>query len=335
MFDDVTLNLYNMERRVLISCSVVIVLCIFTLLFTSLKPTIPVYAFHLSRKRIVQNGMSQPKHLNAMSIGIVNTTIAQTRVVTTPPSTYVVPNIVHYIWFGKNRVMAFHQMVSALSALKLLHPEYIMLHCDFVPTGKYWRQLITSVNFTVVKMKPPEQIFRHKLKYIEHKSDIARFIILLKYGGIYLDWDSIVLKSFDSLRKYDFVMGQESQYSLVNAILISKKNATFLHIWRETYRNFTSTEWAYHSCQIPFQLHKQYPQHIHVDKDRLINPGYPSSHLIFDLHTKFDWSKNYAIHLYYRVYKHRKTYNITTIRKLDSVFGQVSRYVLFGNSSIV
>ena len=325
-----------MSRSMLVSFIMLILLyfttiLLFNICFQSSKSTTYASSFQLPREIIVQTVTSRSKHV----YGIFNTTIPQTRAVTTPPSAYVVPNIVHYIWFGKDHVMMFHQMISVISAHKLLNPDHIMLHCDFLPTGGYWRYLSAFVNFTIVKMEPPQTIFGHKLEYIQHKSDIARFIILSKYGGIYLDFDSIVLKSFDPLRKYEFVMGQERPNSLLNAILISKKNATFLHIWKETYRNFSSTEWAVHSCQIPFQLHKQYPQHIHVDKDTLINPGSLYRHLIFNLHTKFDWSKNYAMHLFYNHYKHKQPYNPSNIWTLDSVFGQISRYVLFGSPRIL
>lgn len=35
--------------------------------------------------------------------------------------------------------------------------------------------------------------------YVEHLADLIRLAILYKYGGIYLDTDFIVLKSFDSI----------------------------------------------------------------------------------------------------------------------------------------
>ena len=61
-----------------------------------------------------------------------------------------------------------------------------------------------------------------------------RYIILNKYGGVYLDMDIICLKSFKDLYDYDFVMGVQNNYDsseiygLCNAVILSKKNSKMI-----------------------------------------------------------------------------------------------------------
>jgi mannosyltransferase OCH1-like enzyme len=66
----------------------------------------------------------------------------------------------------------------------------------------------------------------HKLEYLHHKADYARYIIIYIYGGIYIDMDAYTIKSLNSLaEKYN-------DYDL----LVSKVNTNpienFLATWQ-------------------------------------------------------------------------------------------------------
>jgi hypothetical protein len=82
---------------------------------------------------------------------------------------FVVPNIVHFIWFGENRRMNFVQYVSILSAYRIHRPDDLMFHCDHLPVGPYWEKLWHNVPIRIMHKNPPEKIHGQKLMHMYHK----------------------------------------------------------------------------------------------------------------------------------------------------------------------
>lgn len=74
--------------------------------------------------------------------------------------------------------------------------------------GVWWERAKEFVE--LVQVSVPRQIFGNKLYTCAHKADVLRLIILFKYGGIYLDIDTICIKPFAPLLKYDLVLGREN-----------------------------------------------------------------------------------------------------------------------------
>lgn len=123
---------------------------------------------------------------------------------------FLVPNIVHFVWFSFDERLKFHQMISIRSAYLFIKPDMIILHCDNEPTGYWWKYVKNLIKTLIIrKITPPKIVLGKRLVKVEHQSDIARIQILQQYGGIYLDFDVIVLKSFDDLRYYNYTMGLE------------------------------------------------------------------------------------------------------------------------------
>ena len=64
---------------------------------------------------------------------------------------------------------------------------------------------------------------------------ISFFLPFPDFGGIYLDSDTIPLKSFDDVRVFRFCFGQSSKnLAAINAMLASQ-NADFLEVWMKQY----------------------------------------------------------------------------------------------------
>ncbi|XP_069114888.1 uncharacterized protein [Argopecten irradians] len=247
---------------------------------------------------------------------------------------YVVPNIVHFIWIGERVYLQFHHFLSIKSASIFIRPDKIYLHCDYEPVGLWWKSLRNLVKIHVIKSNPPTSIFGHRVKRPEHKSDLIRLEVLKEHGGIFLESDVIVLKSFAPLRRYEFSMGLEYHGTpgrLNNGIIIAKKNAAFLNIWQETYRNFTEREWDQHSSIIPYNLQYQFPHLIHVEESSLNYPSGPDRRLIYD--EIYDWRSNYAIHLWHEL--HALTHSPTDIKSMNTTFGQISRYVYYNTTDLI
>jgi len=62
-------------------------------------------------------------------------------------SLYVVPNVVHFIWFADNpgKQLTFINYVSIVSAHRIQKPDAILLHCNYLPTGHWWHRLWKEV----------------------------------------------------------------------------------------------------------------------------------------------------------------------------------------------
>ena len=160
--------------------------------------------------------------------------------VTPPVKKFLVPNVVHVTWFYSKEKLTFrfHMFISLLSAYKNIQPSAIMFWYNNEPTGYWWSEILRRI--PVIRMchrEAPTSIYGHKVSVPEHQSDIVRLEVLMKYGGIYMDLDMIILKSFDPLRVYELTMGRATSITLANGLMVSKPNASFLRIWHNNYKN--------------------------------------------------------------------------------------------------
>ena len=102
----------------------------------------------------------------------------------------------------------------------------------------------------------------HLHKYYEY------LLFFSENGGIYLDTDVLVLKSFQPLMEYKFTMGRPSNISLANGIMLSVTNNPFLCVWLESYRTFDPNGWGQNSVEMAHKLSKILPELIHIEEDK-------------------------------------------------------------------
>ena len=95
---------------------------------------------------------------------------------------YVVPNVVHYVLFGVQKGVRFdfQHYLSFRSASRFLKPQYIFLHGDFIPTGKWWKRTVTEVdNLYHVYRKKQTSIHGREVIYVQHLADFTRLQICI------------------------------------------------------------------------------------------------------------------------------------------------------------
>lgn len=241
-----------------------------------------------------------------------------------------VPNVVHYIWYA-DKDLGYFQFISFMSALRFMKPCLFLIHGMYIPRGKYWNYFVSiSPNIIHVVREKPTIVFGQKLAYEEHASDIMRIEALKMYGGVYLDFDEIVLRPLEPLRKYEYTQGHERDVTMGSQLVMAKKNATFLNHWYKSYRDDYQKSWAWNALWVPDKLSKQYPNLIHVEGYNFTRPNWQHVDLIFK--TNYDWSTNYGMHMYIRWYKNET--NNVIIRTLNTTIGAVCRHVLFGNKEL-
>jgi mannosyltransferase OCH1-like enzyme len=111
----------------------------------------------------------------------------------------MIPKKIHYVWFGREIPP---EIQNYIDNWKRKMPDYEII-C--------WN----AGNFDVSKYKWVEQAVNHK-KWA-FAADFIRFWAIYKYGGIYLDTDVEVVKSFDTLLHLPYFLGMEKTKQLIGS----------------------------------------------------------------------------------------------------------------------
>lgn len=109
----------------------------------------------------------------------------------------MIPKIIHYVWLGGNPLPA--DMQRCIDSWKRFMPDYEIME---------WNdERIQQIDSIFMQ----EAIAERKWAFV---SDVVRLYAIANYGGIYLDTDVEVFKSFDSLLQYPAFIGRESSMHL-------------------------------------------------------------------------------------------------------------------------
>ncbi|KAF6200052.1 hypothetical protein GE061_006352 [Apolygus lucorum] len=220
---------------------------------------------------------------------------------------YIIPNIIHFIRFNQPK-FKFLEAVCVLAALKNQKPDKIYFHTNspkFV--GPYWDVIMSTPGVeSVIELKNatlPDTIFGQKFNggwKVWHASDIVRIKVLMKYGGIFLDNDSYVVKSLNKFRAFEMSVCWESNLptQINNGVIIAHKNARFLKEWLMTYKgHYDNSSWFYNAGIRPVEvvLSKR-PELVHKEGRRFAE--YRGAPCMLYLDNSGVWRDHYVIHLY-------------------------------------
>lgn len=111
----------------------------------------------------------------------------------------MIPKIIHYCWFGRNPKPDF--ILKYIQSWREKLPDYEI---------KEWNE----DNYDINKCQYMSDAYKEK-KWA-FVSDYARIDVIYQNGGIYLDTDVEVLKSFDDLLSEDMFCGFESRDPLMD-----------------------------------------------------------------------------------------------------------------------
>ena len=178
---------------------------------------------------------------------------------------------------GKPWSLVHHVCVA--SAIRHIAPTQAIMHCEYEPSGPWWQ--LTRPLLTVERRPAPREIFGRPLLHVAHRADALRVQTLLQRGGIYLDCDVLVHRSFDDLLENSVVMGQEGRAGevagLCNAVILAEPGAAFLERWLERFRDFRSRGvdefWHEMAVLVPLQLQQVHPEEVTVlPRDAFFEP---------------------------------------------------------------
>jgi mannosyltransferase OCH1-like enzyme len=170
----------------------------------------------------------------------------------------MIPNIAHFSFglqpdFGFKPFSYIHYL-AVKSACLVNNPSKIYLWYSYEPSGIWWnraKEYCEPSYFPEIR-----DIFGNCLHHVCHKADVTRLLILQEFGGIFLDADTYCLRPFPLNGR--FVLGQEAEGRIGNAVILSEPDHPFLKAWLETYRTFFSKgmdrEWNKHSEKLPYEI---------------------------------------------------------------------------------
>ena len=145
-----------------------------------------------------------------------------------------------------------------------------------------------------------------------------------------MDPDVLVLKSFDPLRQFPFVLGRESGDSIGNGIIVARKDTLFLRLMLEQYWSYMGPdeEWAKQSVHNVHKLAYVYPHLIHVEETSLNRPNWMERSQIYA--GNYNWTNNYAMHLWLRLWPKEKQPSGLEDIQSNTTIGEIVRHILFG-----
>ena len=178
-----------------------------------------------------------------------------------------IPKLVHYCFFsagddtGKQLGLSHYACIR--SAITRLQPDRVMLYYDNKPSGPWWPKIREMVQ--PIRIEAPTMIFGNAITRPAHAADVVRLQKLIESGGIYLDLDMFIHRSFDRLLDFSAVLGREADAKLCNAVILAEPNAPFLRRWLDLYRDFRGSDPAYwneHSVLRPAELARSHPEEV-------------------------------------------------------------------------
>ena len=166
-----------------------------------------------------------------------------------------IPNVIHYMTLD-NKEMTFLEWLAIRSAIHYLQPDKVYLHGEAEPVGEWYRKLrehhSTVVRFHLIPV-PKQTIFGMPLERMAHRSDFLRLAILYCYGGVYMDTDILVLRSFDDLRKsgFDAVYAAGHLPKTVGfSVWLSKSHTDLLRVHLQRAHHVFDGQYTTHSTKL-------------------------------------------------------------------------------------
>jgi len=274
-----------------------------------------------------------------------------------------VPNIFHFVFlidesFGIKEFSLVHYL-AIKSAYELNQPDKIFFHCNHEPKSIWFEKIRPFIHINMID--PPKEILGNKLYHPAHQADVIRLEALLMHGGIYLDIDTICVKTLQPLRNCSFAIGKQYEVSLLplrrrikksirkldfkhlqkpirglcNAVMLAEPKSFFIEKWHENYKSFRSKGrddyWDEHSVVLPLQLAELYPESIEIlDAEYFHYPLFDERGLRQLFQEKLRFDKAFVHHLWEAKSweKYLSQLSIDKIKTIDTTYNLIARNFL-------
>ena len=178
----------------------------------------------------------------------------------------MIPKIIHYCWLSNDPIPKDLKKYMKSWKEKLYDYEFILWDLN---------------RFDLNRSLWVKQAFEAK-KYA-FAADYIRLYAVYNYGGIYMDMDVEVIKSFNDLLRNDYILGYEAAKGLEAGVFVAPKKAPWV---KEVLEYYTSKEFA-----LPNGLYNDTP--LPIIMDEVLNADYITNKKIVPLPTDFLTAKSY------------------------------------------
>ena len=187
-----------------------------------------------------------------------------------------IPSMIHFVYgfSDSSQVFGMHNYIAVASAKKKNPHCKILFHVMREPIGKWWQHAKVLLD-EIIEYEGTTEFQGQCLTHYAHKADVVRLKAIYERGGIYMDIDTISLRSWAPLQAGNqFVIAEQDSpslgtvrqgkvYGLCNAGMASVKGSLFAALWLESYQFFRSHGrdrfWDEHSVILPANLTDEYP----------------------------------------------------------------------------
>ncbi|XP_067934046.1 uncharacterized protein [Watersipora subatra] len=256
-----------------------------------------------------------------------------------------IENIGHMVLLGGWEM----NLLTYLSIRSMIHcvgVDAMYIYIDQEPKGQWYEKLKAEEPLAVfVYREWPSRVFGQSISDGSHASDLLRFDLMYRFGGIYVDWDAIMLRPLGHLRGYGFVTNFDwpdwhPPYPDVinNGVSAGKKGSEFLRKSLMKFRDYEPNgDWYYMGLMMPYKLYEQYPELVKIERrlqvicfnfkcHPVFLPGYHNEKINHLNGASFNWKEVYAFH--WTRPSPPELLNMTSLLTTKSMFADVGRYVL-------
>lgn len=188
----------------------------------------------------------------------------------------MIPKIIHFCWFGEQSIPEDQQ--SLIKEWQQILPDY-----EF----KLWTEENSHLGNSYCQIALANKKWANLSNYV-------RFQALLSEGGIYLDTDIKLLRSFDPLLHYKCFLGFENDQEVVinNAVIGSVSGHPFIAECIQSFEAFTGDEPAHESAPLLVTniLKNQYNV-VTTDSQELSDVALFSKDFFYPIH----WNETYKL----------------------------------------
>lgn len=205
---------------------------------------------------------------------LVRTIFYGTPKILRPIPTYddLIPNIAHIVWLGRGE-MDFLFYLCVLSLIHMAKVEAVYIHGDGPPSGMYWQLIKNHEKVHLIYREPPATIYGTNVKVLSHITDIWRVDFMIKYGGIYVDTDTIFVRpleretrGYDAIGSYDWTYWNHPFPDTINfGVALGKRNAKYWHKFQESMKWFMDEDWSWNGLRQPYRIQERHPDLVLVD----------------------------------------------------------------------
>lgn len=193
-----------------------------------------------------------------------------------------IPKIIHLLYFGETEFYNFHH--RCIHSMIQYMPDYeIRIYNTKEPSSEnqYWQDIKSNPRVRIHKMDAPQFYDGFELKHFQYKADVARLELLYEHGGVYLDIDMIIVRSFHEIfaSGHSFYISEEREGSngrgsgaLINAFLAAKPKNEFIKLWLNEFKSGLRLGiWAHHIRDSNKQLLEKHPHYMHKYRIRVLD----------------------------------------------------------------